>query len=328
MVGCGGVAQQYHLRALRHIRGVRVVAVADPDPAARDRAARMVRAKAFDSPAPALDHPGVEAVVVCAPNALHAELAVAALDAGQHVYVEKPIATTLEDARGVAAAAARSAAVAAVGLSHRLDPIYVRSRALLAEGAIGDVLEVSTSFREPLPAAGPPAWKRARSSGGGALIDLGTHQLDGLRWLAGDPLAEVERAQLASSRFEHDEVRVSGRLRSGAAFEGAFGYGEPASCGWVFAGTRGWLAVDRRRRRLLLARDGAPPRSWPLDRVRAVARRAPVIGRDRTFARALSAWVDVARGGTGAVATVEDAIAALTDVEEIERAAAAPAGAA
>ena len=326
MLGCGGAAQQYHLRALRRMRGARVVAVADPDRAARERAARMVRAEPFDSSVPALEHPGVEAVVVCAPNALHADLAVAALGAGLHVYVEKPVALTSADANRVAAAADRAARVAAVGLSHRFDSVYHRARTLLHDGVIGDLREVSTTFREPIPPGGLPAWKRTRATGGGALVDLGTHQLDALRWLVGDPLATIDSAELRSSRYEHDDVLVSGRLASGATFEAGFGYAAAPSCAWVFAGTGGWLAVDRRRGRLHLARGEGPPRARRFDRVRGQVRRMPVIGRDRTFARSLAAWVSAARGDATEIPTIGDATAALEDIERIEAATAVPAG--
>ena len=321
VVGCGGIARQYHLRALRRLRGVRVAAVADPDPAARAAAERIAGGRPFARAADAMERPDVDAVVVCAPNAAHADLALAALRAGRHVYVEKPLATSAADARRVVDAAERSALVAAVGLSHRFDSAYRRARALVRDGAIGDLVEVSTTFREPMPASGPPGWKRTRASGGGALLDLGVHQLDGLRWLLGDPLAEASSVEIRSTRYDHDHVRVSGRLESGAPFEGEFGHGGRPSCGWVMAGSAGWLAVDRRRGTVLLASGPAKPRLRAADRLRVRARELPLLRRERTFARALAAWVARVRGEDAELPTLRDGLAAMEDVEAIERAA-------
>ena len=238
VAGCGGLARRYHLRALSRMPGVRVVAVADPDPSARGHAARTTGAAAYADPYQAILRPDVDAVVVCAPPAAHADLAIAALEAGRHLYLEKPIATSSADGRRVAAAAASSGTVTAIGLAYRFDPLYDRARALLGEGVIGTLREVSTAYHEP-----------GRPGRGGALVDLGVHHLDLLTWLTGETLAAFDDSEL---RHEHE--RVHAELSGGAQVEASFGYGGPRRCGCVIAGSDGWLAVDRCMRRMTLAR--------------------------------------------------------------------------
>jgi predicted dehydrogenase len=310
------------------MRGARVTAIADPDPRARDLAASTTGAAAFADARDAIAHPGVDGVVVCAPNAQHAELALAALDAGRHLYLEKPLATDVLDGRRVVGAAERAGTVAAVGLAYRFDPLYGRVRSALR--SIGPLDEVSTTFVEPIAPERMPSWKKLRSSGGGALLDLGVHHLDLLRWLAGESIAEIDMAGLSSEHGDQDGAHLHAVLTGGASFEASFGYGPVRRCGWVFAGEEGWLAVDRRSRRLTLAYGEDRPRRRPrADALRAQLHHLPVVGRERIFARALRAWVGCARGGQWVpeLATLRDGLRALEAVESIEAAAAVPVGA-
>jgi predicted dehydrogenase len=328
LAGCGGIARQYHLRALRRMASARMVAVADPDPAARDLAASATGAEPFADPLAAIEQPGVDAVVVCAPNAHHADLALAALGAGRHLYLEKPLATDVADGRRVVDAAERAGTVATVGFALRFDPLYARVRAAL--GQIGPLSEVSTTWFEPLAPGGGLAWKRLRATGGGALLDLGVHHLDLLGWLTGHTVAEVGDAVLSSDQGEHDGAWLAATTSGGADFEARFGYAAERRCAWVFTGERGWIAVDRCLRRVTVAAGAGVPRYRPrADAVRATLLGMPLVRRERTFARALGAWVRCARGGPRApeLATPADGLSSLEAIERVEAAAAVPVGA-
>jgi len=307
------------------MRGAQVVAVADPDPDARELAAALTGATPLADSLAAIDRPEVDAVVVCAPNAQHAELALAALDARRHLYVEKPLATDSAAGREVAAAAERAGTAAAVGLAMRFDALYATARAVLR--TLGPLHEVSTVWLEPLAGPATPSWKRLRASGGGALLDLGVHHLDLLTWLTGESIAAVDDASLSSERGEHDGAELSATLTGGASFDARFGYDDARRCGWVFAGERGWMAVDRCARRVSVARARERPLARPgLDALRGRLLGLPVVRRERIFGRALRAWVQCANGGPQApqLATVADGLRALEAVESIEAAAAVP----
>ena len=185
LIGCGTIAYWSHLRALQQLRGVTLAAAADPDPAARARAASMVRGPIHDQLSDLLLD-DIDAVVISAPNRFHAELTVAAARAGKHVYVEKPLATTASEARTVVDVVAQSNVIATVGFNYRHHTAHQRA----GRSSRADGLAQSARSNPPSASRSPPEtmpdWKRRRGSGGGALLDLASHHVDLLRWfLAG-----------------------------------------------------------------------------------------------------------------------------------------------
>jgi predicted dehydrogenase len=141
--------------------------------------------------------PDVGVVSITTPNKFHAEMAIAALAAGKHVWCEKPMAVTLADAERMAAAAQTSARVAVLGYNYIQNPAIRQIGALLAEEAIGVVNHVRIEMDEDFLAdpQAPFSAKSAASSGYGALDDFGVHPLSLLHSLVG----RVERvlAQMA-----------------------------------------------------------------------------------------------------------------------------------
>ncbi|QFU15220.1 Gfo/Idh/MocA family protein [Microvirga thermotolerans] len=134
-----------------------------------------------------LDDPGIDVVSIATPNAFHPEMAIAALEAGKHVWCEKPMAVTLEDAERMLAAARASGKVAALGYNYIQNPVVRLVRRILDEGRIGAVNHVRLEMDEDFM-ADPDAffsWKSEASSGHGALDDFGVHPLSLLRVLVG-----------------------------------------------------------------------------------------------------------------------------------------------
>jgi predicted dehydrogenase len=142
-----------------------------------------------------LSEPGIDLVVVSSPDALHAEHALAAIAAGKHVLVDKPFATTLADARRVAAAAEAGGRLLTVFQNRRWDSDFRTLRRLVDEGALGEIVQLESHFDRwrPVPAA---VWKEARD--GGAWLDLGPHLVDQALVLFGMP--EAVSADLATLR--------------------------------------------------------------------------------------------------------------------------------
>ena len=133
----------------------------------------------------AIRDPEVDAVDVCLPTPLHRSAAEAALAAGKHVLLEKPIALTAEDADAIVAAAGASDRVFMVGLTLRFWPEYVELQRRVAAGELGRPLAVQASRLSP-----PPDWNdwmADASQSGGAAVDLMVHDFDQLNWLLGRP---------------------------------------------------------------------------------------------------------------------------------------------
>jgi predicted dehydrogenase len=153
-----------------------------------ERAARVaatVGAEAsVDAPAVLAD-PEVEAVDICLPTPLHRELAEHALDAGKHVFLEKPIALSLDDADAIVAAGERSGRVLMVGLVLRFWPEYVRLQELVSAGELGRPLALSTQRLSP--PADWADWLQDPAQSGGTAVDLLIHDFDQMNALLGEP---------------------------------------------------------------------------------------------------------------------------------------------
>lgn len=316
VIGCGAIATAVHLRVLRGLRGVRVTALADPSAEARARGGRLLRGAALLADAEELLARGdVDAVVVAAPSGLHAALAVATLRSGRHLYLEKPIATTIHDGRRVATAARESAVVAAIGFNWRFQPLVVRARELLRSNSIGRVRSVDTAFCEP---ADVPGWKARRSAGGGALLDLGSHHFDLIHWLLD---ARVERAEavLTSSVSEHDSAHVTLHLDRNRLAVCHFSLRADRAHRLEFTGERGVLRIDRIARSLSLA--GPRARTTSLATLAWRARSMVRPWSEPSWRNALSTFVARIRGAEVEVPTFDDGLRSLEVVVAAERAA-------
>jgi predicted dehydrogenase len=139
----------------------------------------------------------VDLVDVCTPGSSHAEISIAALEAGKHVLCEKPLANTVEEARAMAAAADRAAAQgvrAMVGFNFRRVPAVALARELVAAGRLGAIRHVRAAYlgNHLLDPEFPLVWRlQVEQAGSGALGDLGTHAIDLAQYLAGDRIAGV-----------------------------------------------------------------------------------------------------------------------------------------
>ncbi|TRV78829.1 Gfo/Idh/MocA family oxidoreductase [Streptomyces sp. 130] len=168
----------------------------------------------------------VQLVDICTPGDSHAEIAVAALEAGKHVLCEKPLANTVAEAEAMAAAAGRAAArgrSAFVGFNYRRVPALAHARRLVAEGRLGALRHVRAVYLQDwlTDPASPLTWRLDKDrAGSGALGDLGAHVVDLAQYLAGEPLTEVSALTETFVRERPRPAGPSGGLRGGAAAGG------------------------------------------------------------------------------------------------------------
>lgn len=144
-----------------------------------------------------LDRDDIDVVDVCVPGHLHAEVAIAALEAGKHVIAEKPLANTMAEAEKMVATAraARERGVhSMVGFNYRRVPALALARRHVAEGRLGDIRQVRVSYLQDWLAddAAPMTWRLRRElAGSGALGDLASHAVDQVRFLLGQEVTAV-----------------------------------------------------------------------------------------------------------------------------------------
>ena len=140
-----------------------------------------------------VEHPDVEVVSITMPNSMHREVALAAIAAGKHLWVEKPVGRGVEDTAAVAEAASRAGVLTGVGFCYRYAPAVQHARSLVRSGAIGDVTHYRGVFladyaNRPDAAA---SWRFLRAdAGSGALGDLMAHVVDMTHFLVG-PIERV-----------------------------------------------------------------------------------------------------------------------------------------
>ncbi|MBI2093659.1 MAG: Gfo/Idh/MocA family oxidoreductase [Candidatus Omnitrophica bacterium] len=198
LIGCGKVTERIALPQLATCQDAQVASLVDIDRSAAIEMAdklKIDRRRVWTDWKQMLRDAEVDAVAVNLPNALHAEVAVAALEARKHVLVEKPIATTLADADAMIRASRIYKKVLMVDQTQRFHPVHELAHELLGQGKLGKVGDLSGRLGH----AGPEYWSGKRKSwlvdpvqsGGGALMDVGIHILDLLRWLSGKEVRRV-----------------------------------------------------------------------------------------------------------------------------------------
>lgn len=247
LVGCGEVTQFKHLVVLRDAPGLEVVAVADTDEdrlrAVGDLFHVPHRHRDVDA---LLRHPGLDVVGVCVPVAAHAEVARAALAAGKHVLIEKPLCLSLDEADRLADAAAKSPGRAMVGHHMRWHRLVRKARAFIQQGGLGEVESIRTLWNSPRLGRVNPPWRSRRVDGGGVLVEIAVHCFDLWRFLLGSEVDEIFAA--ASNGARDDEtLAVTARLKNGMLASGLCSERTPHEIEVEISGTGGRLRLGCQR---------------------------------------------------------------------------------
>jgi len=188
VVGLGMMGRNHARVWDEEIAGVELVAVADPDPAAREGVTPGRTARAYADPREMFAAEQLDLVSIVAPTSLHRQVTLDALRSGAHVLVEKPIAATRAEAEEMIVAARDAERILSVGHIERFNPAIRELRQRLADGDVGRVFEIHATRLGPFP---------ARIRDVGVVLDLAPHDIDVMRFLLGsDPIrlyAETER---------------------------------------------------------------------------------------------------------------------------------------
>ncbi len=189
VVGLGFCAQRMYLPSLAQMEGARAVALVDTNAERlRECAEGFGIERRYTDYRAMLADGELDAVIVVTPNAFHAPVTIAALEAGCHVLVEKPMATTGDESQRMADAAEAHGRVLSVNLPRRARAVYAAAQRLIRDGELGEVYQAVARIvrRSGIPGYG--SWfTTAALSGGGALLDTGVHILDVLLWTLDEP---------------------------------------------------------------------------------------------------------------------------------------------
>lgn len=328
VVGAGLIGKR-HVDAILAMREAELACVVDPSEAGRAVAAQGA-APHFSDLAAALGGCAIDGVILATPNQLHAEGALACIDAGLPVLVEKPLASSIADARRIVAAGAAAGVPVLTGHHRRHNPIIVKARELIAQGALGRIVSVqaTTWFYKPQQYF-ETAWRRA--AGAGPIYLNLIHDIDLMQHFAG-PATEVHAMQSSAVRgFEvEDSVVITLRFATGAL--GTMNLSDTVTAPWSWeltagenpaypattetaywiGGTEGSLALPN----LALWRH-PDVRSWwaPIS-----ASNLPIETADPLL-RQIGHFCDVIQRGAAPVVSGRDGLAALAAVEAVKRSA-------
>jgi len=186
IVGTGAFTRGSHLPVIGSLRGIRVLALCDTDPAALRQAADLAGSpvKICSDYRDLVTMPDLDAVLVAAPTNLHAATAIAAFDAGKHVFCEKPLAPRPHDLEPLLTAWRASGRLLQVGYVYRYAPIFRRMRAWIERGDLGRPLMMwAHEFR----AAFYTPWRYDVGISGGTLVEKCCHHFDLFHWMLGAP---------------------------------------------------------------------------------------------------------------------------------------------
>lgn len=195
-----------HAKAYAAMPEVEVAAIYAPSADRGDPLAREIGSRWTDDLAAVYSDPNIEAIDICLPTPQHREAAEAALAAGKHVLLEKPIALSLEDARALVRSNEETDRVFMIAHVLRFWPEYAEIARRVGSGELGPPRTGFASRRQPFP-----AWSALFSRSdltGGAVIDMMIHDYDALNWVFGTPLAVTARGMRNARSGGFDQVQV------------------------------------------------------------------------------------------------------------------------
>ncbi|MEW4368297.1 Gfo/Idh/MocA family protein [Paenibacillus kandeliae] len=186
VIGTGSISE-YHLKPYHNHEDVTILGVCDKnEERARAVASKYEGAKAYSDYNELLADPEIDAVSICTWNNTHAEISIAALKAGKHVLVEKPLCRTVEEAEQIQAAVRESGKTLMVGFVRRYDNNAQMLKHFSEQGDFGDIYYAKASYIRRF--GNPGGWfSDIERSGGGPLIDIGVHVIDLCWYLMGRP---------------------------------------------------------------------------------------------------------------------------------------------
>ncbi len=218
VIGCGGIATWAHMPAYENMDNVEVVAMCDIK---KDKALKLAEKhgvptdRVFEDYHDVIALPDVDAIDICTPNKFHSIIAVDALNAGKHVFSEKPDAISVEEANKMKDAAEKNGKILMVMRNNRHSAPSKFLKKYIAEGNMGEIYAGRCGWQRTRGIPGKGGWFTTKElSGGGPLIDLGVHMIDLSIWLMGNP-TPVAVSGSTYTKFADTKISTSENSRFG-----------------------------------------------------------------------------------------------------------------
>lgn len=199
MIGCGRISKK-HVKSIDDNSGVNLYAVCDIKPERMDQYDQpKVKYQDYEK---LLADPNVDMVSICTPSGLHAEMTIAAAEAGKHIICEKPMTLTVEDGRRVNAAVDKANVKLCIVLQNRYNPPVMKAKESIVQKHLGEILIGAATVRWYRPQSYyEDEWHGTKSMDGGAFMNQAIHHIDALQWLMG---GKVKSVFSKTKTFTHD----------------------------------------------------------------------------------------------------------------------------
>ncbi len=178
--------------------------------------------KVYDTVDQLIEDDEIKVVSICSPPDVHAEQVIKCAQAGKHVVIEKPVALTREDVWAMEEAVAKAGVKSVVSFVLRWNPLFETIKALLADGALGNVFYSESDYWHWVgPHYKQYHWAKTKKAGGSSLLSAGVHAVDALRWFSGEI---VEVSGYSAPKWEGSDYEFDPNIVAALKFEnGAIG---------------------------------------------------------------------------------------------------------
>jgi predicted dehydrogenase len=220
------VAQARHLPIIAGLAGAELAAICEVDSATRQRLAGQYALKAaFESYRELVGYESLDAVMVAAPTQHHAEIGIAALEAGKHVMIEKPLALSLDEVDRLEAAASVSGKVAAVAMNSRWHRLSRKTRDVVRSGTLGRPGLLRSVFTDDYRIVGNPrSWMMEHKNAGCVLVEQAVHHFDLWQFLLDSEVVEIY-AKMHDPSTKGERAAVTATMANGVIVSAMFSEG-------------------------------------------------------------------------------------------------------
>lgn len=202
VVGTGRAGLIHARNLARHVVGARLESLCDSNESSlRSVSHELEIDHAYTDYREAVTQRRIDAVVVTTPTFLHSQVACAAASAGKHVFLEKPMAVTVDECRAISEAASKSGVLLQIGFMRRFDDGFLRAKETIESGDLGRVMIIKSTGRGP---GGPGAWMYDLTKSNGIIAEVNSHDIDSVLWLTG---LSIETVYAQGHNFKCQEAR-------------------------------------------------------------------------------------------------------------------------
>ncbi|RLE82498.1 MAG: inositol 2-dehydrogenase [Thermoprotei archaeon] len=206
VVGLGRIGRIHAEIFAYRVEGAKLVALMDVVEELAKSTANKFKVKWYTDYQKLLSDPEIDAVVIATPTFLHKDMIVQAAEYGKHIFVEKPLTVTVDEAKAALQAVSKAGVKMQVGYMRRFDYAYKSAKERIGKGEIGEPLVFVGIARDP---GAPPGWAAEPGKSGGIFLDMLSHDFDMARWLMS---AEVKEVYVLGGAYLYEEIKEKGDL--------------------------------------------------------------------------------------------------------------------